>query len=48
MEPGQEIFPETGLENYGGQEEEFPENAWDLEEVDNYEGEESLSPFLLF
>ena len=42
VEQEQEIFHEAGY--YG----EFPEDEWDMEEGDCYEGEENLSPFLLF
>ena len=44
----QEIFHDSGTEYYGKPGEEFPEAEWDLEEGDCYEGEENLSPFLLF
>ena len=46
VEQEQEIFHEAGY--YGEQGDEFSEAEWDMEEGDCYEGEENLSPFLLF
>ena len=46
VEQQQEMFQKA--EYYGEQGDEFPEAEWDMEQGDFYEGEENLSPFLLF
>ena len=46
MEQEQEMFQEA--EYYGEQGDDFPEAEWDMGEGDCYEGEDNLSPFLLF